>query len=288
MFPQHVPTVGLRPVLLCACALAAAALPAAPAAHAEECAQVRSLNDLDRYVATAKRSFVSDDLPTLVAAVSDAEEAVRCMDRALGPTDVANVHIIEALRVWNDDAPEAALPYLQAARDLRGDEAPLDIAGVPSDAALAKAWDGLAVASSSERALPPTRRGRLYIDGRQAEGRPSEDPFLLQCVSNGNQILASAYVLPGGELPRYPRLRPTLAATGLGTGLVAGGLALGAMAVHSQATSIPAQCPLADGTPCPDGEALLRSNHALAVGSITVGAASLSLLSALTFTYIRF
>lgn len=239
-------------------------------------------------MATAKRSFVSDDLPTLVAAVSDAEEAVRCMDRALGPSDVANVHLIEALRVWNDDAPETALPFLQAARDLRGDEAPLDIAGVPSNAAIAKAWDGLVVAPSSERALPPTRRGRLYIDGHQAEGRPAEDPFLLQCVSNGNQILASAYVLPGNDLPRYPRLRPTLAVAGVGTGLVAGGLALGAMAVHSQATSIPAQCPLADGTPCPDGEALLRSNHALAVGSITAGTVSLSLLSALTFTYIRF
>jgi len=246
-----------------------AALPA----HAEACPERTNRAHLTSAIALARASFESGDLASFEAAVGQAEQALACLGEPVQPADVTALHLVLGLQRWDAAAPDAAAPWLTAVHH-QG----LDLG--PREAQVVASAQGDAAASALRTPLPPTTRGRLQVDGQSVElSAPSAQPWVFQRITS-DRVLDTTYVLPGGPLPSYPRLRRQLALGGGASALAAGGL-LGVALLQHQRLSV-----RAPETPEAELDRRVRANNASLVGSALFAGASVASVVAIGLSFV--
>lgn len=239
-------------------------------ARAADCERATLGTDVLATLDAAEAAYARVDVEAFEAAVVQARAEVSCLQEAVTPAVAAQLHRLEGLSAFVEDARDRAVTAFAAARSLEPDYSfPSTV--VPPGNPVIDQYLARPATSATER-LPPPADGKLRLDGRPGEDRPLELPVLLQVIDPEGRPGVTAYLWPGDALPYTPGRTGSPARTGLrigGVGLAAAGLvtlAVGATTGPRGAADLDA------------GFAAARRNDALVgVGSTLLGVGGASL-----------
>ncbi|NOY26685.1 MAG: hypothetical protein GXP62_12495, partial [Oligoflexia bacterium] len=153
--------------------------------------------------AQATQDFQARDAEAVASSVAQIRRDLLCASTVLDPAQVAAVHRAYALQSFlTGKSDQTRIAYF-AARTADPDyQLPADL--VPAGHALRKAFDEAGNAPApSLQPLAQRANQRMWVDGRQAQQRPTDRPVLLQADLTSGVIVGSVYLLPGDDLPGW-------------------------------------------------------------------------------------
>lgn len=252
-------------------------LSAAPA-HAFDCLVPSRLDTLAERLDAAELALSARALEEFQAQMQGAAMLLPCLEEPVGVEVAASYHRLEGVLHFVSGDREAAVFSLRAARRLAPDAA-LDADLFAPDHPLALTWSTLPTARPRTRPVPPPRTGTLHFDGTDRGVFPARQSTMAQYLTDGGDVVWTARVLPGRELPTYElSLAPEhrlWAATGL-AGLATAGLYAGAWSARTSFVNAP------PGLPETEHDRLERAANGLTLGSVA-GVAVTSVLGGLAW-----
>jgi hypothetical protein len=206
----------------------AALLLAAPFAHAADCPTAVKAAALQAELDAAEAAFGRADIDAFVASVGDARGAIECLGDRVPTSMAAQLHRIEGLAMFVEDAADRSELAFAAARRLEPSyRFPTSI--VPAGNPVLEQYQARDTASKMEP-LPAPLEGEALLDGRSSLERPTELPALIQVLADGSPT-TTRYLWPGDALPY--EAAPTSGGSGPSprTLVLAGGSAVAAIGV---------------------------------------------------------
>lgn len=250
-------------------------------AAAAPCERFTTGDDVDQTVSQARRAYAAQDPVALAAAVVEGRTAVQCLVEPVQPDLAEALHLAQGLWIAVEQGEDAAVPYLAAGRVVRGQRAVgLDLTDAESEliGRLGESLEAWTVAAGDP--VAPPLRGRVVLDGDGDLHRlPANAPVVLQRV-RGESVLATDYVPPSAEAPRYRRLRPVLSTTAALWAVGTAGLVTGAALTRAELYA-DHDLPLTDG----QVQALADRNHGLLIGAAVTGTFTAVTAGALVLSY---
>lgn len=183
-----------------------------------DCSMRTSAAELAAALDAAEQAYATLDVPAFTRASTEVDFVVPCLEEPVTPPLAAQLHRLRGLGRFADDAPDAALSSLEAARVLAPDYVfPTDI--LPEGFELREAYEALPTAAGPSTRLPRPRRGELHLDGTVGRLRPTERPVLFQHVTDDG--VTTRYLEPGEAPPFYPGVNKRRTAWLVGAGVTA-------------------------------------------------------------------
>ncbi len=184
-------------------------------ALAAPCEDRSSSDDIAELLGRAERAFLERDGEAVHRFSAAARRAVLCARTALPPVDVARLFVVLGLSAFLHQNRDATQRWLEAARAVRPEHPFLD-PSLPPQHPLVMLYNGVTSAVPDRRPLPRPREGWILVDGTPSQTYPLGRAWLFQRADPNNRILQTALVLPGQELPSYPRWRTVQLGIALG------------------------------------------------------------------------
>ncbi len=256
------------------------------------CDQSTTRVELAEKVQLARAAFAAEDRPVLEAAAQDTRWTLGCIAEPVGAHDVALVHLVIGLELWDPDDPDPAVPWLAryaatfpAAEDAR-DDLPAGLTDEERQVfEVADAAIDFFVVHRGPR-LPPPFPGKVLVDGNpDLRHAPKNAPYVFQRLA-GRRVLQTDLVAPNQKRLPYPRFRPLSLTSGLALTGASVGLFLGAKQVdHRLHTWEPA-----DGIGRHEDEAAYfkaraNLNHGLYVGGVATATLAAFSLGGFAMSY---
>ena len=163
-------------------------------------------------ISTADGAYNDMDLTAFHAARSEALSALSCLQEPLGSAQVAALYRMQALGAFVDRDRAAGVTYFRGLLAvapgyvLSDSVAP---AGHPM-----RRWFEEALTQPPGPTLPlgAPSRGWVQIDGRAAETRPTDRPYIIQVMNADGGVVSTTLVPPGQAPPAYTTGAPSLIA----------------------------------------------------------------------------
>ena len=160
-------------------------------------------------VAKAEKAFQQMDIDGFQAARDQALTELPCLVDPLQPTDAARIHVLGALDAFTRNDEAGAVNALRSAVQAYPAYA-LPPEFVPVGHALRlQLRVASTVTDSAPRPLPAQSEGALLIDGSEAKVAPTDRPFILQLLQEGDEVRATSYVQSRGTLPPWATPAPS-------------------------------------------------------------------------------
>jgi len=206
--------------LALACALAASVTLPSLAAAAEECDGTSTSAELQASLDAAQSAFGRVDVDAFQGAMEDVHAKVPCLGEVLSPALAAQLHRMEGLLAFVDQANDRAVIAFAAARSIEPAYTfPSTV--VPAGNPVLEQYQQREASCPAEP-IPPAADGEVRLDARPTGVRPTEFPAVLQVVDSG-EAMVTRYLWPDDALPYEPGKEPVGASKGLKLGLLAGG-----------------------------------------------------------------
>lgn len=233
------------------------------AAWAADCPEPTTAGALSSQLAAAEKAVVESP-GDFAGLLSEIDETVACLGEVATPALAARLHRLHGIEVAQRDEL-AALPSFLAARAIEPDAAlvpGVDLSASP----VGEAYGSVDPGKAAKESVPAPAAGALVLDGSRTQTRGRDLPVLFQ-IEGADGVLASSYVGAGAPLPAYdaappPPVAPPLAPgedlaeapapsarkggpskgllwSGVGIGLLAGGLYGGALAARGDFDDLP-------------------------------------------------
>ncbi len=261
-----------------------------------DCDRSATPSELSAELLAAEAAFEAMDLQGFESHQSAAMEVLPCLGQVLLPSDAAAVHRVQALGAFLAEDRAGTVAAFRAV-------ASAEPSWTPSDE-LAPVGHPLREQHETARVLPPSPREEvvgtggttLYLDGSAEVGRPSDQPTVVQALSPRGDLVGSAWLGVGEELPSWAttpdaldsRDTPRDSAKGGGPRLAllvpTGVVAAGAAGTYAWAWSSRATY-LDESTPYGELEGIRSRTQTLSTTSAVLGGLALGLGTATVLTW---
>ncbi len=212
---------------------------------AADCDEALSTRSLQSSLDAAEAAFGRADLDGFSTAVDSIREALPCLDERAPAPMAAQLHRVEGLSAFVDQANERAAQAFAAARSIEPTYTfPSSV--VPPGNPVHERYLELEPSVAAEPLPLPTHGGEVLIDGRSRTTRPTELPTLLQVLAEGSPT-TSAYLWPADPLPYEASARAASGGVDTRTIVLASGVGVAAIGLGTLVAGL-ATSPSADDT----------------------------------------
>lgn len=283
-------------------------LPDATARAAEGCSAQVDLASLDRVLQEAEDAFRDVENDVFTDRLKTAAEMIPCLSQVATPASLAHYYRLRGVRAYGSKQQVEARQFFSAAHAAAPDVA-FDL--MPSGHPAEKLFQEGAGWPDERTPIAAPPQGQVYVDGVADQGRPVRRPTVVQQATAPDQVLLTALVLPGDDLPgwtgggavadngdtdpkppgKHPRLKRVLLVGTVGSGVVAlGGAALAAQTFASYPDPADVDKIDPDNTYESKFEAQLSRTYQLnhLGGGLALGAGGLAVAGAAALVVIRF
>jgi hypothetical protein len=170
-----------------------------------DCIEAVSSNEFAQQVSLGDAAFAEMDGDAFNAALFWVSEALPCLSDGLSAGQVTSLHRLQALSAFSARDPSMTTLFLQSVLSTAPNyELPDSIA--PDGHPLRLHFDvAHGMPKVPPRPVPTPRKGWIQVDGQSALAVPQERPFVFQYFDENGIPEHSALLMPGMEIPRYPR-----------------------------------------------------------------------------------
>ncbi len=166
----------------------------------QDCPQLYSLVDLNRFQRNAEEAFRQVDLTKFREETEGMFQATPCLYTPLTRNLAASFHRLRGLRFFVDENQEMARLSFAAARSIENTEAfPDDL--LPPNHPVRDLWATVSIQQPVNIQVAPPSRGTYYFDGLQGSARPKDWPTVVQQVSRTGRVLGTAILDPADQFP---------------------------------------------------------------------------------------
>jgi hypothetical protein len=173
------------------------------AAQAASCPEPTSAKALVQEVSSGDAAFAELDDTGFSSALARSLEMVPCLSETVTPGQAALFHKLHALGAFVDrDDAGAVAHFRSVVAASPGYKLPESLApeGHPLRTHFAVAEGTIAV---PEPLLPVPKDGTVHVDGRRSTTAPLDRPFLYQRLDGAGQVVESALLTSGQQVPAY-------------------------------------------------------------------------------------
>lgn len=168
------------------------------------CAEPAATQQLGQVISAGNAAFGSLDADGFRQADSEASRLLPCLDEALDPVQVSALHKMHALAAFLDrDHAAAVAAFRSMLASAPGYRLSEDLA--PPNHPLRVDFEVAAgTASVAGTPLEAPKRGWVHVDGKAQDEVPVDRPWVFQRFDEDGQVLSTALVPVGADLPPYP------------------------------------------------------------------------------------
>ncbi len=186
------------------CSVGASSLFAPTLALGADCASSRTTADLKAQLEAAEATYGQLDVAGFRDAMDRARQILPCLEDELTRHTAAELHRFEGLLAFVDRDPEHSPTAFAAARAIEPHyRFPETL--VPSGNPVLQDYEAIDPRSAKVEVLADPVGGRLVLDGRTANQRPTSLPTVFQLVQDDGRVTDTAYLWPGDPVPPYER-----------------------------------------------------------------------------------
>lgn len=161
----------------------------------------RTTLELTTALRQAESAYGSADVDGFLAATSEMDTMLPCMQEQVPRSMVARLHRTFGIRAFVDRQPERAAAAFRGARSLEPDyHFPPQL--VPAQHPMAKLYEENSEIGPSEPVDAPAT-GALVFDGRRRPERPQERLSLFQRIDSDENVAETVLLWPGDPMPSY-------------------------------------------------------------------------------------
>lgn len=147
----------------------------------------------------AEAAIVTLDPEELDDATRLARDLLRCVEKPLGPLDVARLYRLGGIAKFVTDDWVGASVAFGVARAI----APETTLPVELGAPIRRLWDAIPPPTGQTAPLPPPSEGRIVIDGAAATTFPTDRAYVVQWMRDDGSV-RSTWIVEKGGVPGYP------------------------------------------------------------------------------------
>lgn len=143
------------------------------------------------------------DITAFKAATDRLDAALPCLNEALPPTLVAEIHRTKGIRAFGERDAETAGLMWAAARSIEpGYRFPYNL--IPDGNPIREGYLSVDLADRTVESMEAPNAGDLRFDGYSTLDRPSSFPALVQYIRSDGAVDFTVYLTPSDAVPDYP------------------------------------------------------------------------------------